>query len=222
MKLKQVLDHLTNNELAQHRIGGYADGHVMDVDIPKILSTINQGIVVINQRVNLLTKVSPVILSVSQTTYVMDKASTYIDDPTFPTNFKKFIQITDGNGKEYLLNVRDVPESLAIPAYNVFQHPSPIEGDIAIVEYEYDPEELVASTYAEACLLEYPLPYFTVAALYAYVSMKMEEGMTIQEVLAKNTTGFSKFDFEIEQLKSYVTTLGDTYYGSKFHNNGWR
>ncbi len=235
MKLKQILDHLTFNELSQHRIGGYELGHIADADIAKILSVINSGIEIINQRTNLLNGLVTVELSAAIDTYVMDYTyavvagngssnTKYIKDTVdapFPIKFRKFLQISDSVGEGMLINSRGVAEALAIPAYNKFQHPTPKDGDIVYVEYEYDPVDLVATTYAAASLLEYPLPYFTAPALYAYVSGTFNEGVDTNTVEGVKANSMSKFEYELTQLKNNNVLVGDTYYSSKFINNGW-
>ena len=235
MKLKEILDHLTFNELSQHKLGGFKEGFVSDENIPKLLTTINEGIRSINRRIEILQNVVVVRLSENKQYYTMSKEFAevagsgsseikYIIDTVttpFSGKFRKFVQIVDSGGNPLLVNVRELTSSLAIPSYNTFQHPSPIEGDFVSVEYLYDPDDLVSTTMVQAGIEEYPLPYFTAPALYAYVAMSLNIGMSTQLSNQESMMNTNKYENEIKLLENCSILVGDTSLITRFTNNGW-
>ena len=235
MKLKEILDHLTFNELSQHKLGGFKEGHVADENIPKLLTTINEGIRSINRRIEILQGITVVRLSANKQYYTMSKEfaevagvgsteTKYIIDTVttpFKGKFRKFVQIVDSGGNTLLVNVRELSSSLALPNYNTFQHPSPIEGDFVSVEYLYDPDDLVSTTMVQASTEEYPLPYFTAPALYAYVAMSLNIGMSTQQSNQENMMNTNKYENEIKLLEDNTILVGDTCLVTRFTNNGW-
>ena len=235
MKLKEILDHLTFNELSQHKLGGFKEGHVADENIPKLLTTINEGIRSINRRIEILQGVTVVRLSANKQYYTMSKEfaevagvgsteTKYIIDTVatpFKGKFRKFVQIVDSGGNTLLVNVRELSSSLALSNYNTFQHPSPIGGDFVSVEYLYDPDDLVSTTMVQASTEEYPLPYFTAPALYAYVAMSLNIGMSTQQSNQENMMNTNKYENEIKLLEDTTILVGDTCLVTRFTNNGW-
>lgn len=235
MKLKEILDHLTFNELSQHKLGGFKEGYVADENIPKLLTTINEGIRSINRRIEILQGVTVVRLSANKQYYTMSKEfaevagvgsteTKYIVDTVttpFKGKFRKFVQIVDSGGNTLLVNVRELSSSLALSSYNTFQHPSPIEGDFVSVEYLYDPDDLVSTTMVQASTEEYPLPYFTAPALYAYVAMSLNIGMSTQQSNQENMMNTNKYENEIKLLEDSTILVGDTCLITRFTNNGW-
>jgi hypothetical protein len=151
-----------------------------------------------------------------ETKYIEDT-----DSRPFTGRFRKFIQIVDSGGNNLLSNVRELNSSLAIPSYNIFQHPFPIEGDFVSVEYLYDPDDLVSTTMAQASVEDYPLPYFTAQALYAYVAMSLNIGMVTQQSNQESMMSYNRYENEIKLLTDSIALLGDTSIVSRFTYNGW-
>lgn len=235
MKLSEILNHLTFNELSQVAIGGYANGVVADADIPKLLTTINTGCQVINDALNILIANVWVELRDNIVTYKLDAAHSqttgnsathvlYIaDSPQHVFNYEvtRIIEVKDSKFNSFAINVRNDPFSVHIPMHNVIQIPFPKTGEEISVEYYHTPVKMVSTTMAQAQLEDYSLPHYTVNALYAYVEGAMTAGITATQDLQDDNVAFQKFLGEIEYLRANSHVVDDTFLEEKFVNNGW-
>ena len=235
MKLSEILNHLTFNELSQISIGGYANGAVLDADIPKLLTTINSGCQVINDALNILLANVWIELKDNITTYELTSVhsqttgnsathSLYIADSAqhvFNYDVTRIVEVKDSKFNSFAINVRNDPFSLHTPMHNVLQVPFPKTGEEISVEYNHTPVLMVSTTMAQAALEEYSLPHYTVNALYAYVEAAMTAGITRSQDLQDDNVTYQKFLAEMEYLRINRHTVDDTFLEEKFVNNGW-
>ena len=235
MNIKDILDYLTYNELSQHRLGGYSTNGVANADIPKIITTINQGIMEISKRTDLLHGLVQIDMLENRFLYPMlqkhavvagaamvgDKFIKDSVEAVFPKNFRKFVHVYTPAGEECELNVRQLAESLAVPSYNTLQVPLSNTHTYLLVEFIYDPAQLTVTNMVEAQATEYPLPPFTVTALYSYVASKMLEGQNTESSRGIAELAMQKFEEEIKQIENQNVLIGDMYTSSKFYSNGF-
>jgi len=240
MLIKEILDHLTSNELSQHKYGGYSNGAMEDIYIPKVVTTLNQGIRDINTHIDICKDSMVVQLDERITDYRMNKlyakantASTVAEGKRFildansrrfDYDFRKFKSIAPFNNEAnqvYELNHRTAHNSISIISYDTFRVAIPITGVEVSVEYSHAPRGIKASTMLEASIEEFTLPTDILTALYAYVESKMTAGMGTQNDMADDNKAISLYMAELQKLKHTSLIADDMYINNSFKLGGW-
>ena len=222
MRLQEVFDYLTYGELADYSVGGIDLGGVQDCDQPKIIASLNLGLVELYKIFPLHTAQVYLQLYDHISTYVLH--SDYAESNTTSTQSIKYIldsetKFTDNilkidavfneAGDQYPINEGDEEYSVFTPSYNTLQVPfSQDENSLAIV-YRAGPVKLpIIGVDAET--IDVPIPDQLLESLVSFIVYKIHT--------SKGTGQDSQAGIYYNKFKQTVALVKDLGLSNEEHN----
>jgi len=233
MLLSEVFNYLTYGELGQLSVGGLEDGGIRSKDYPRIINSINLGLIELYKEFPLKTREIFVQMYDHIATYtlhtdyaVSNLTSTqpykYIID-TANEPFTNDVLVIDGvfneEGEEYPLNDSNQTWSVFTPSYNSIQVPFADGNNALSVIYRASPTKLDPIN-SDPSVTDVPIPDSLLEPLISYVVSKAFASVGGG---SNNEAGlyYNKFKASLNDIKSAGILNRENYFNERLWRNGW-
>lgn len=245
MKLREILDYLTDGELSQLSIGGGDPGQIREEDYPKVIRTINLALVNLFTRFSLKEGLLELVLDPDITRYVLTSAHTvsanvsgqphYINDSVdipFKDDLLKIQAIKTLAGKELPFNVLDHQYSCNSPSHDVLEVPSALVLQSSDLPDHYKTTSLMVSYRAAHPQLptagtinpdeiEVALPYAYLEPLLYFVAARSHHPSSLTSEVNPATSYYAKYERACQLLQNTNLDLDRDESSTKFRARGW-
>ena len=230
MKLSDVLNYLVSAELSLTKFTG-----LRGQDVKTVTSILDQAIVDISSTLKLFNGVCSIRLTQGVYVYHLDRSHAcskgtgrqfYILDTKsspLPSRITGITAVYDGTADAIPINMIEAANGVAINNRTTLQFQHIGRGLIpehVHVEYTYDPEPVVVSSWEECLVTDFPLPHTMVHAASLFVASRLVVGSDIAAVVEQGLTYIQRYQAELVKLKS-----GDIHdvlpLHRNFYTNGW-
>jgi hypothetical protein len=230
MQLSELLTSLSVGVLQNLAVGGDGSGEIPAKYRSRVVSAINQGIVALYARFNLLEKEVIVRAYDSQTIYPLKRIYADTNTTTVPRKFItdtvaapfeedviKILEAYDEIGNQLLMNDPSEECMLFTPSLTTLQITKPVTGNSYFLIYQAHHPKLSSSPTQEISV-----PLVLQEALEFYVAYKILSAMNGQEHAAKAVEHFANYEricAEAKDMDSIGISL--TSETSKLTERGW-